>query len=72
MKFLLSFLSKIVLFLLLLFVFLVLFQYGPSGFLEGARSELDWFRSLLPNDGETSMMPDSQPAGNGDPAPPQS
>ena len=47
MKIIIRFFTRIVLFVLLLFVFLVLFQYGPSRFWEGAMAEAKWVQSLL-------------------------
>jgi hypothetical protein len=56
MKSFLRFAAKSTLFLALLFCFLVLFQYGPSGLVPGAKSEWQWITSLLPTGGETDMM----------------
>lgn len=47
MKILLRFILRILLFAVLFFVFLVLFQYGPSRFFEGAVAEAKWVRSLV-------------------------
>ncbi len=61
MKTLLRFVLRILLFAVLCFVFLVLFQYGPSRFLEGAVAEAKWVQSLVAGGAKQTKAP--EPAG---------
>lgn len=62
MNFFLTFFLKGLLFIVLLFCFLVVFQFGPGGFFAGAKSEWNWVRSLLPIPQETDNIPTAEPS----------
>jgi len=40
-------LLKLVVLVVLTFGFLVLFQYGPSDFIDGAKAEAEWLQGIL-------------------------
>lgn len=48
--FIVKLLFKLVLLLVFTFGFLVLFQYGPSNFVDGAEKEAAWLQGLLPKE----------------------
>jgi hypothetical protein len=52
-------LLRIVVLACLVFFFMVLFQYGPSGLSEGFRAEAENLRRFLPSAAETDNLEDS-------------